>query len=247
MQVHRRRYYTLNQLKEPKVSRKDIESWRPKFTWPVLIENKKDATKPSPAVLTGAKRRPGQLKWSKNPSHSLKRQKDTVDFVCFILWITFLPLSVFKRFFFFFQIARNWPYAFSGFSCNNMVFWVCKWVRAGSWKIRQIVQSCQLGDRKELNKTSYFLSHLFSFFFFPLWFDSGYSAINLVTYVYQNVKKKDKNLFKNIFRKKTWCVSVDCVKILFSLYKWKSFGNVSFSSFSSIQVQASFTSCKLSI
>lgn len=53
-------------------------------------------------------------------------------------------------------------------------------------------------------------------------FDSGYSAINLVTYVYQNVKKKDKNLFKNIFRKKTKKLGVFlliCVKVYFHYIK----------------------------
>lgn len=45
-------------------------------------------------------------------------------------------------------------------------------------------------------------------------FDPGYSAINLVTYVYQNVQKlrTSKGLFKNIFRTKYWCVSVVYVK-----------------------------------
>lgn len=82
----------------------------------------------------------------------------------------------------------------------------------------------QPGAKKELKLITFlptfFLCLLFFFFF---GFDSGYSAITLVTYVYQNVKKKKKkkNLFKNIFRKKkkkeksTGCVSVDCVKIYF--------------------------------
>lgn len=90
-------------------------------------------------------------------------------------------------------------------------------------------------QRQKGIKTSYFPSRLFPLFTF-FWggrgrFDSGYSAINLVTYVYQNVKKKTKIYLKIFFakKKKTGCVSVDCVKIYFHYINETHLGTCLFS------------------
>lgn len=105
MQVHRPKILQLKQIKknqkeeaEKTLNHEGLRAARAIYT------GNKNTTKPSPVVLTGAKRKSGQLKWSKNPSHSLKRQKITVDFVCFVLWIIFPPSLGLREFF---EIVRN--------------------------------------------------------------------------------------------------------------------------------------------
>lgn len=94
----------------------------PGSAWAVLTESK-NPTKPSPVVLTGAKRSPGQLKWSKNASCSFKCQRILL-ILCVSYFGLLFTLSGFKRFFFFGngKDPTIIAYAFTGFLCNNMVF-----------------------------------------------------------------------------------------------------------------------------
>lgn len=87
------------------------------------------------------------------------------------------------------------PYAFTGFLCNNNLGFVLSvqtrycWLPTNNfWSL--LVQWQRLGSER-INESNYFV---------PLYdFDPGYSAINLVTYVYQNVQRTSKVYLKLFF------------------------------------------------